>query len=438
MGIYTRLQLLEHGMVFKHYKELCEFLDEPVVGGYSRIVQKKWFRHFFTYTTNEHKELVIDKVFYDATPLEKNKTGRPPKLVDPNAPPKIKRPVGRPRKQVDSNITSLPKRPVGRPRKIVDPNAPIKENRPVGRPPKNIATATVDTPKYRKRRCGTFSQHIEPIILYELFNNPSRTLYTSTLSLCNLCGLLSEKYKGSQAYYHSGAHNFSYASFQWFSEKLRCDAYQRVNTVLKSLERYGVITLGCRYLFYNQEECSDLSEIESNALYEQLVRKTLEDMGYTSMSEVFYKFRPDAFYRNIQKLCAQITPYNKISKETVIRVSDSNNPRDEYYRAQAKKLALEQTSDIILSHRQTVSNLFRIKMTNTLWNLHDKNKEMVDNDHPYFGRSDYFLSERQWITDRERLLYSLDDLLSQFIPSTPFSSEDERPILTEDLVSIAS
>ena len=51
--------MLEPNQTFRNYKELCAFLNEPVVDGNSKIRQLNRWREYFTYRKDKHKFIIL-------------------------------------------------------------------------------------------------------------------------------------------------------------------------------------------------------------------------------------------------------------------------------------------------------------------------------------------------------------------------------------------
>lgn len=60
-------QNLTDGMEFKNYKELCEFLQQPVGRGNSKIPQEEMFSRYFEYK-KQGRKIIIENVYYEPLP----------------------------------------------------------------------------------------------------------------------------------------------------------------------------------------------------------------------------------------------------------------------------------------------------------------------------------------------------------------------------------
>ena len=373
----------------------------------------------------------------NALVLEKRPVGRPRKPIDPNAPPVIKRPVGRPRKPIDPNSELLEKRPVGRPRKMIDPNLPpvikrpvgrpknptsdseIKPNRPVGRPRKEKEVQ--NTPHFKKRKAGKFSQHIEAIILHELFLSTNQQLSASMLDLCHMCGLLSYGYNYQLIVeqYKSCKYpcNMTPIDFSWIDAIVHHNTYGKIHSVVKSLESKGVIERGFDYVFYRKGQIALLSPFESQQLYEQLEKLALEETGLCSMQDAFFKRKLSALNSKLSTLCKKTTPYTRFSKITKISVSQNIDPASIYYRAQAQANATLETPETLLQHKKVLSHLIREAVHKEAKKKFDKEWIKTHEEYPHrlvFGNLPY---ERlyPWMCSRADLMDNLDAALDFFI-----------------------
>ena len=62
MVMLSEAQLPSPGQVFHNYKALCEYLNEPVLAGNSKIKQFKAWRNCFSFEQQGHKIFIIAKV----------------------------------------------------------------------------------------------------------------------------------------------------------------------------------------------------------------------------------------------------------------------------------------------------------------------------------------------------------------------------------------
>jgi hypothetical protein len=63
------MTMLTPNQVFKNYKELCTYLNEPIVSGNSKIRQLERWKEYFTFRIDKHKYTILSVMYEDITSI---------------------------------------------------------------------------------------------------------------------------------------------------------------------------------------------------------------------------------------------------------------------------------------------------------------------------------------------------------------------------------